>query len=402
MEIEESVKLIGNEAVPVTDTVTAPLCDVSGLVLANDITAKDPVPAFARSAMDGYAVKACEVTDASKELPVRLNVIGEILAGDSDRGRLSHIPSSAVRVMTGGMIPDGYDAVVRQEDTDLGEDAVEIYAPVSSHMNYCPVGEEIQRGETVLCAGRRIGRVEIGILAALGINEVTVRRPARVAVISTGSELVSPGEELQQGKIYGSIRYMLETSVKQESLDIIYSVDCADDEDLISEHIVKAAKRADVIITTGGVSVGKRDLLPAVLRDLGARILFSGVSIQPGTPTMASVYQDKIILSLSGNPYAALANFDLYFPVIVSGLMGSDSYLPRIREAVLKEPYDKVNRMRRLVRAFVERGEVYLPADSHKSSVFGNMDRCNCYMDIPAGTKLSVGDKVRIREIRYR
>lgn len=400
MTIEEALKLITDEAVPVTHTVTVPLGSVYGHILAEDVVAGAPVPAFARSAMDGYAVRASDVVKASKDSPVRLKVICEILAGDSREA--AYIPGSAIRVMTGGMIPDGYDAVIKQEDTDCGEDEVLIFAPIEAYMNYCPVGEEIEKGQTVLKAGRRIGRVETGLLASLGYAEVLVKRPARIALISTGSELVSPGEDLPAGRIYGSIRYMLASSIAQEKLELTYSADCADDRELICEHIRKAAEISDMIITTGGVSVGKRDLIPAVLDDIGAKKLFSGVDIQPGTPTRASVYKDKIILSLSGNPYAALANFDLYFPPVISKLMVSDSFLPEIKEAVLADPYDKVNRMRRFVRSYEEGGKVFLPVQGHKSSVFGNMDRCNCYIDIPAGRKLAVGDTVKIRMMRYR
>ena len=272
MEIEEAVKLITDAAVPLTDTMTVPLCDASGYILAEDIAAGVPVPAFARSAMDGYAVKATEVTGASKAAPVKLKVSGEILAGDHRDIAYAH--KSAVRVMTGGMIPDGYDAVIRQEDTDYGEAEVSVYAPVKPYMNYCPVGEEIKGGETVLNTGRLIGRVEMGLLASLGRAEVTVRRPAGVALISTGSELISPGEELPLGKIYGSIRYMLTSSISQEKLEITYSADCPDDKELIRGHIRKAAEASDVIITTGGVSVGKRDLIPGVLDEIGAVKLF--------------------------------------------------------------------------------------------------------------------------------
>ena len=269
-------------------------------------------------------------------------------------------------------------------------------------MNYCHPGEEIQKGAEVIAAGRRIGMIETGLMASLGINRVRVRRPLRVSIISTGSELTAPGHDLPEGCIYGNIRYMIGAAVKSMGFEVPYTADCKDDKDMICDHIIKARAVSDVVITTGGVSVGKRDLVAAALSDTGAKTLFTHVNIQPGTPTIASISDGKIILSLSGNPYAAIANFDLYFPPLSATLMGCCELDTKTSEAVLSDPYDKVNVMRRLVRAYEEGGKVYLPADKHMSSVFGNLEKCNCYLDIPAKTKVSAGDRVRIRRMRYR
>ncbi|MCR4706133.1 MAG: molybdopterin molybdenumtransferase MoeA, partial [Lachnospiraceae bacterium] len=195
--------------------------------------------------------------------------------------------------------------------------------------------------------------------------------------------------------------HMLAASVQSEGFIVSYAEDCKDDFDVIRDHIVKAAETADVMITTGGVSVGKRDLVAGVLSDIGAKVLFTRINIQPGTPTIVSRYKNTIILSLSGNPYAALANFDLYFPPLAAKLTGCDALDTVVGEAVLCDPYDKVNTMRRLVRAYADSGRVYLPADRHMSSVFGNMHTCNCYIDIPAGTQVSVGDTVSVRRMKF-
>ena len=398
MEIEEAISLISEAASPIVDTIKVSLSHAYGYVLAEDIVAGFPVPSFPRSAMDGYAVLSAEIADASKETPVHLKVIGEILAGDATEFR--YVPGTAVRVMTGGRIPAGYDAVVRQEDTDYGEDTVEIYTSLPPYRNYCPVGEEIRQGDTVMTAGTRIGRTQAGLLASLGIADVPVRRIPKVALISTGSELAEAGDVLGQGQIYNSIRYILGTAIRQERLEVCDERNCPDDERLIREAIKCAWEQADVIVTTGGVSVGKRDLIPAVLDELGAKRLFAGVNVQPGTPTIGSVLDGKVILSLSGNPYAAMANFDLYFWAVIAKLCGCKAYLPGEAEAVLAEPYEKENRMRRLVRAYESGGKVYLPAAAHMSSVFGNTRACNCYMDVPALGKVSVGDTVKIRRMR--
>ena len=397
MEIEEAIKLITDAAAPVTETMTVPLLDAYGRIAANDMISEEPVPAFDRSAMDGYAVHSQDVAQATKDDPVRLKVIAEISAGD--RTDLRYTPGSAVRVMTGAMIPEGYDAVIKQEDTDYGENEVKIYASSVKQRNICPAGEEIAPDSCVIKSGQRIGRAETGLIAALGKDEVCVRRPPRIALISTGSELAEAGQPLRSGQIYNTIRYILGTSLRQQRLEVCLEVTCPDDAGLIEDRLKDALKAADVVITTGGVSVGKKDLIPAVLDSVGAKKLFTRVNIQPGTPTIGSALDGKVILSLSGNPYAAMANFDLYFWPVISKLMGSDSYLSSESMAVLSDRYDKVNRMRRLVRAYTKDGKVFLPAAEHMSSVFGNTSSCNCYIDIPAGQALSPGDKVRVRNM---
>ena len=399
MEIEEALERIVSAASEIDETITVPLEEAYGRILADTITADVNVPAFARSAMDGYAVRAEDITDASKELPVRLRVITEVLAGGASQGKYEKM--TAVRVMTGAMIPQGYDAVVRQEDTDLGESEVCIFASVRPYMNYCKVGEEIRKGETVIPAGRMMGRTEIGLLASLGMDRVPVKRPLKTAIISTGSELTEPGKALVPGCIYGSIRYILAASIRSAGFEVSYAVDCPDDLTMIENEIRKALERADLIITTGGVSVGKKDLVADALSELGASTLFTRINIQPGTPTIGSVLGDKLILSLSGNPYAAIANYDLYFPALAAKMMCCEALHTVTAEAVLCDPYEKVNTLRRLVRAYEESGKVYLPVEKHMSSVFGNMDRCNCYIDIPAVKKIAVGDTVQIRRIRF-
>ncbi len=398
MEIEEAIKRITDEAPQIKEEEKVSIEDALGRIASRDIISAGAVPSFPRSAMDGYAVFSEDVKNASKEAPILLKVKEEIDAGDFSRS--SYSPKTAIRVMTGAMIPEGYDAVVKQEDTDYGEDNVSIYSPVKSHGNYCPVGEEIKAGETVIPAGSRIGRTETGLLVSAGFFKVPVRRSAKIAIISTGSELADEGEELRGGLIYNSIRYMLGASVKHEGLKIALSKTVPDDGDVIKETIEEAAEVSDVILTTGGVSVGIKDLIPEVLNKLGAGTIFRGVNIQPGTPTMGSIYKDKVILSLSGNPFAALACFDLYFWPVISKIMGNNSYTPEVYDAELTQDYARVNRMRRLVRAKEDKGRVYLPVSEHMSSVFGNTSSCNCYIDVPAGRSLSAGETVTVRKMK--
>ncbi|MBO6015512.1 MAG: molybdopterin molybdotransferase MoeA, partial [Lachnospiraceae bacterium] len=287
--------------------------------------------------------------------------------------------------------------VVRQEDTDYGDDEVTIYKALQKHTNFCPVGEELEKGDLVIPAGRKIGRIETALLAEIGMHKVSVVRPAKIAILSTGSELAKVGDALKPGQIYNSILHMLGASIRQEGLRVVYAKSCGDEKEQICRELDHALEEADLVLTTGGVSVGKRDLLPYVLDEMGAKRLFHYAKIQPGTPTMGSVIDGKVILSLSGNPYAALANFDYYFWPAAAKLMNSDAFLTQTRTACLAEPYDKINRMRRLIRAFYKDGNVYLPEKKHQSSVAGNLTSCNCYIDLPAGERIVVGDSVTVR-----
>ncbi|MBQ8945238.1 MAG: molybdopterin molybdotransferase MoeA [Lachnospiraceae bacterium] len=428
MTIEEAQELLTDRIRPITDTEYVSIADADGRVAAEDIYAVIDVPSWPRSAMDGYAVRSDEVKEASEDAPAILRVIGEIDAGDywSEEETKAHIKQAAesylenpgmdkadsaggadggdtsltaVRIMTGGAVPPGFDAVIRQEDTDYGETFVSIYKGQSEGMNICPVGEECSSGTCVAGMGTLIGRVELGLMASVGVSGINVIRRPRIAILTTGSELDTPGEELKPGHIYGSISYMLASSVRKAGFDIVIGSHVADDHEAIKRELLTAAETADLVITTGGVSVGKKDLLHGVLDEIGAEKLFYNVDIQPGTPTIAAILNDKPVLSLSGNPYAALANFDIYFHTAAAALTGCAVFLPRVTEAVLDDPYDKVNHHRRLIRAFSQDGHVKLNVSNHKSSVFGNMNQCNCYIDIPGGVSVSPGDVVKIRMI---
>lgn len=398
MEIEECIGLFLEKVTPVSETERVHLTKACGRVAAKDICAAEPVPAFPKSAMDGYAVRASDIAHASKENPIVLNVLGENCAGDCNE--LPYVPNSAVRVMTGAYIPEGFDAVIRQEDTDYGMERVAVYAPVKPYMNYCKIGEDMKSGEIAVQKDSLITPLHVGLLAGIGTEYVDVYRQLRVALISTGSELMPIGAALKKGKIYNSILYMLKAAVEREGFVVSYERVCADEELSLGRMLAEAADCADIVITTGGVSVGKKDLLPAALERAGAKRLFARANIQPGTPTIGSVLNGTPILSLSGNPYAAVVNFEIYFWELAAAMTRNHGLEPVVRTAVLKSDYPKINKLRRFVRAYEEHGEVFLPTQTHASSVISNMTQCNCYLDIAAETALSAGDAVTVRKMR--
>lgn len=397
MEIEEAIeRMLKSEAIQ-RSVISVPLYEAYGMVSAEDVLSTINVPSFPKSAMDGYAVCAADVVNASKDSPVSLKVIGELFAGDNMN--YSKLQNSAIRVMTGSFIPEGYDSVVMQENTDYGTDTVNIYAPVKEYENYCHIGENIKAGDVLIHKGKIIDEIRAGIASSAGIGTLKVMKPISVTIIATGSEISEPGEVLENGKIYDSISYMLIGKIKKAGIPFNIFLDytiVSDDENAIMSETENRLGMYDLIITTGGVSVGKKDLIKDILNKLSANIITKDVNVQPGTPTIVSEIGGKIILSLSGNPYAALTNFDLYFYPLLAKVMGCTGYIKEVKEAELMTPYNKVNKKRRLVRAYYEDGKVYINENTHSSSVISNLTNCNCYIDIKKESVVKVGDMVSV------
>lgn len=401
LQIEECLERMLARIRPATRKETIALEDADGRILAADVFAPRSVPEFPRSAMDGYAAHSADIAHATKDAPARLSVVGELMAGDVPQSGVNYGPGTAVRIMTGAYVPEAYDCVVMQENTDYGTAEVKIYAPVRAWQNYCKRGEDVSEGALLAKAGTRLGAAHIALLASLGLAEATVYVPARIAILSTGSELLEAGAPPTPGKIYNSISYMLQAAIRQQGLTVVRRGLCADDEAALTAALKGDLAEADFVITTGGVSVGKRDLVPGVLKDMGAEILFHGADIQPGTPTLAAALDGKLVLALSGNPYAALANFELYFWDTMAKVMHSESFRPVCMTAMLKSEYSKVNHHRRLLRAHYADGEVRLIDSVHSSSVIHNLTACNCFIDLEAGRRVQVGDTVRVRLYKY-
>lgn len=394
-ELEECLEALLAEIKPIDQTEYITLEDACDRVLSEDIFADMMIPPYPKSAMDGYAVRAEDTAGADREHPIRLQVAGELFAGD--HVQIPCRSGYAVRVMTGSYVPEGYDAVIRQEDTDYGEEQVQIYRSITAGTNYCCVGEDIRKGEQIFAQGTHLTALHIGLLASLGIHKVPVYERIKCSILSTGSELMAPGTPLLPGKIYNSIAYMLRASMEKWGIVVPCMEICGDEKELLKEQLQRALQLADIVITTGGVSVGKKDLLPDVLEELGAEKIFSHANIQPGTPTIGSVLDGKVILSLSGNPYAAYANFEYYFWELAAYFTQDASLKVRRERAVLSDPYPKINRLRRFVRAYAEDGRVTLPTAVHASSVLSNMRDCNCFIDIEPGRELHPGDEVEIQ-----
>lgn len=376
----------------IKETEEIPLWEGVGRTLAEDIWAAHDQPPFPRSPLDGYAVRSGDIKGASKARPVSLAVIDEADAGHVSNKRVEK--GTTVRIMTGAPIPEGADCIIRQEDTDYGEETVELYEEIGAYENYCFAGEDYKAGSKVLEKGMRLGAIELGTLASLGLQRAPVLRRIRAAVLTTGDELVLPGEELKPGKIYDSNLYMLCTGLTALGAEAVRKGRTGDSAEEAAAWIRAAAGETDIILTTGGVSVGKKDIMHDVLKLLGCDRIFWKVAIKPGMPTLCAQYEGKLLICLSGNPFGAAANLELLVRPVLAKMAGrTDFGLKRVR-AVTESEFPKRSDVTRYVRACYADGRVRIPAGSNASGILSSMCGCNCLIEIPAGTPaLKKGDK---------
>lgn len=394
IEVEEAVDLLVNSVATETRTEKLDILSAFGRISAAEVTAPFSVPHFPKSAMDGYAARSQDTKGALKEMPVRLEVIGEICAGDWLS--LSARPGTAVRVMTGGMVPEGYDCVIRQEDTDYGREEVEVYIESKPWMNYCKVGEDVKAGTCIIPPHTRLGAGHIGVLASMGIREIEVYKEPRVGIISTGNELVPLDKPLGKVGVYPSSAYAIASQLKNGGVKVAFMDICPDDPEQFSFMLNERIGQADVIITTGALSVGKKDFLPETLEKIGAERLFHGVEMKPGTPVMANKYKDKLILSLSGYPFAAMVNFQLFFWPVLARLAGDESLSwKKMRRTVAEGRADEAKK-RRFVQAFCDEEGIHISDRTRHSSVLSGMMRSNCIIDQAKGSVIETGDEAEI------
>lgn len=395
IELEQAIDLAAHGVQPL-GVEPLPAAAALGRILAQDIAAPLDQPPFPRSPLDGYAFQAADSTDASREHPVRLAVIDTVYAGD-----VASVPvrrGQAVRIMTGAMLPQGCDCVLRQEDTDMGFPEVSLYKSLKPHDNCVDQGEDYRKDDLLLPAGVRLDAAAIGLLASAGFcGDLLVRRRPKVAVLSTGDEVVDPHiRPLPAGKIYDANLSLLTARLTELGMTEVLGRRLGDDPAAVVRTIKQLLEHCDLLITTGGVSAGEKDIFHQVLPLLGAERIFWRIKLKPGTPAMLSRYCGKPILSLSGNPFAAAATFELLGRPLLAALSGEPHLLPRRKQAVLDTPFPKASPGRRFVRGRYADGHVTLP-EGHSSGILSSLAGCGCLVDIPAGSgPLKPGDTVNL------
>lgn len=392
--VEQAISIL-IEYAAIKGTMALPLLEAAGYICAEDLKTTIPQPPFDRSAMDGYAVRRTDLENASKDMPILLPISDCLYAGSASDTALA--PGHAVRIMTGAPIPEGADCVIPQEIVDCDKNAVIFYKPQTGKLNICIQGEDITKGTFLIRQGTRLQAAHIGLLAGQGISHIMVFEKPEIAVMSTGDELVPIGSPLSSGKIYDSNQPMLCARLMELGAQPYPILPVADRTDLLCDRISEALVHCDMIITTGGVSVGQRDLLPEAVKQLGGHILFHGIAAKPGSPAMAAVYKEKMILCLSGNPFAAAATFELLGRPAIYFMGGLISPFPTQCNAILCSSFLKDSKIRRFVRAYLSDGKVTIPDVCHSSGSLSSFAGCNCLVDIPAGhPPLQPGEIVRV------
>jgi putative molybdopterin biosynthesis protein len=288
-------------------------------ILAEDVVAPIDVPPFDRSTVDGYAVRAEDTFGADEDRPITLKLCGRVKVGEPPKVTVEK--GTTAETVTGAPLPEGADAVVMLEDTVQKENTVLVHTAVSRGENVMKAGSDIHRGETALRKGQVLESYEIGVLAALGITNVEVYKRPRVAVLSTGAEVVEPGKSLSMGKIYDINAHALSAAVIECGGEPI-NLGIVEDESRKMEAVFeKALNIADLVITSGGVSVGPTDIIPKVLNTLGKPgVIVYGIAIKPGKPTTVAVINGKPVFSLPGHPTSALLVFKLLVRPVVVGI----------------------------------------------------------------------------------
>src|SRR5215472_2372013 len=330
------------------------LPDALGAVLVSDVTAQYPLPSFDNSAMDGYAVRASEVAAASEDNPVVLPVTGEIAAGDT--GCHDLVPGSCIRIMTGAAMPAGADAVVQVELTDGGTDRVAIRASVVTGTSVRKVGGDAMPGDLLLTKGTRLGAVHLGLLAAAGHGIVPARPRPRVTVISTGDELIEPGSSLIPGQIWESNGTMLAAAARAAGYDAQRYPIVRDDTESVLSAVQDALANADILITSGGVSMGgEHDVVKAALATLGT-VGFRKVAMQPGMPQGFGTVGPAAtpIFTLPGNPVSAYVSFCLFVQPALDALQDSHRERAKSRQAVLAGPVRSPAQRRSFLRGVLD------------------------------------------------
>lgn len=391
----DEVQAILREVVLRKEAEVLPVLDCADRILAEDIYTVIDQPPFRRSARDGYAVRSTDTKGASREQPIRLKVADWVYAGTNEEKILA--PQEAVRIMTGGMLPEEADCVIMQEDTDYGNEIVSIYRELQPGDYYSPIGEEFKIGTRIAAAGTKADANIIATAVAGGLLNLPVRQKVKAAVITTGDELCVLREERKRGQIYPSNMAYLSTRLKQLGCEVVCMSQPIDRLDTITEAIKEALEKADVVITTGGVSVGAKDYLESAVEQAGAKVLSHGIAVNPGRPSMVAMYKNKPIISLTGTPFSAGIVFELLIHPILSAMLGTDELELHHIMAVAQEDFQTSKKhSRQFIRGYYHDGKVYRVNHKSKSQNFAGIGS-NCLIDLPEEVqKLDCGDKVNV------
>jgi molybdopterin molybdotransferase len=393
ISVNEALALIRQNTTLLPPIIT-PLQQAGGLVLAEDVLAQINLPPFHQSAMDGYAFRFADYWQTKE-----FTVAGEVAAGDA--ANISVLPNNAVRIFTGAAVPHGLDTVVMQEKTEIinGKLIVKDEA-LQKGSNVRTEGAEIKMGETALQKDAVLTPAAIGFLAGIGLKEVNVRPKPSVHIIVTGNELQTPGKALQYGQVYESNSVMLQTALQQIGISNVGTTHAIDDAVVLQDAVHAALKTADLVLLTGGVSVGDYDFVLQAAEACGVRQLFHKVAQRPGKPLYCGKKDDKLIFGLPGNPASVLSCFYNYVVVAIEQMTGRKNIVERRRVSLQQAFHKKVSLTQFLKAVYTSEGAMPLPAQ--ESFRLSSFSVANCLIVLPGEAReYKAGETVEILCLPY-
>ena len=385
--LDENVKAIGTEEID--------LINATGRVLAEDIYSLIDNPPFNKSAMDGYAILAENSGSNDK-----IKIIDKVFAGEVSNYEVTN--KTAIRIMTGAPIPNGANAVIKQEDTIKNdEEHITLTKKIKANDNICFKGEDIKKGSLLVNKNKKIDFADIGIIASSGISKIKVYKNPKIALLCTGDEVIDVNSDLTEGKIFNSNKYTIMARVSELGYNILELKHVRDIEGDIEKYIENISQNVDLIITTGGVSVGEKDLLNHAIDNIGGKRLFWKVKMKPGSAVLCSIVNNALVVSLSGNPTAALTAFELFVKTSIEKLSGIEKIEVKREKATLCDNFNKKSPQRRFIRGrvVIEEGKqkVYITQVKSGNGILSSNLNSNCMIEVEGGSEaLHSGETVDI------
>ncbi|MFX1311930.1 MAG: gephyrin-like molybdotransferase Glp [Promethearchaeota archaeon] len=369
-------------------------------ILAIDIISNMDIPPFDRSTMDGYAIKAEDSFNTSPKNPKKIKLVGTVEIGEYSNLKLNK--GEGIRISTGAPLPEGANAVIKVEDTEIEDDLIKLYASVPPGKNVSKKSEDIKKGTHILSKGTELKAEHIALLTSLGFNKIEVRTKPKISIFSSGDELVEPGNHLQPGKIYNSNTPMVSALVKTYGGIVIRGETVEDDKNIIKDKLIEARKDSQIIIFTGGTSVGSKDYLPEIINEIGT-ILVHGVAQKPGAPVLIGYLGDTLIFCLPGTPVAAYVSFLKIAGPVIRKILGCSVLDPRIEVMAIISKDIPVSSLGYLnyLRVKLQKTQekiIAIPIKLKGSGVISSLIFSDGIIEIPPHQEgLKKGDKVKVK-----
>lgn len=392
ISLEKAYALIQKEIRPLNGIESVPLDTANLRVLGKDVISPLSIPPFDRSPLDGYALRSVDTVGISADHGRFFRCIDTVFAGSYSDRMLK--PHECIRIMTGAEMPKGADCVIKHEVVEEQIDGMTLYQSLQAHENYIFKGEDIKEGTLLMKSGTLLTYAHLATLSSLGFQNVDVRLSPKIALLNTGDEIIAPGQSLPRGKIYDSNIMLFRQRLKNlgfEHVTVRHAEDC---EDALQSALDALSKDHDLIITIGGVSAGDKDLIPDQVRERGAKVIFQRVDVKPGSPVMLSLLDQTVCLSLSGNPYAAFATFELIGRTVLATLTDCPALQLRRETGRLARDLLSPNKKRRFVRGIECSGALDL-LDKNQSGTLSSLMDANVLIEIPENDRgMTAGEEV--------